>query len=324
MKKEWTALCLALSVLLAGCGGGSPSTPEETATETASEVQAKEEQQEAEDKTEQEQEAPAQTQETTVEAQETTTVKAGSETIEEQVLVDEEGLTITAKSLDVKGFYGPEIKLLIENNTGKNLTVQARNTSVNGYMVETLLSCDVADGKKANDTLVFASSDLKAAGIDVIADMEFSFHVFEMESWDDYFNSEMITLTTSAAEGFEYIFDDSGEAVFDDNGIKIVVKGLSTDDSFFGPGIVLYLENNTDDPITVQTRDVSVNGFMMEPFFSCDICAGKHVIDSITFMSSELEENDISKIEEVDLSFHIFDQESWDTIQDTDFITLQF
>ena len=321
MKKRLMVLCLALSISLMGCGGGSDSSPKETVEEkveeTTTETQAKENTQEAENSTEAEQEAPAET-------QETTTVKAGSETIDEQVLMDEEGVTITAKSLDPKGFLGPELKILIENNSGKNLTVQTRNSSVNGYMIETMLSCDVADGKKANDTIVFASSDLKAAGIDIIADMEFSFHLFESDSWEEYYDSSMITVETSAAEGFEYTYDDSGETVFDEDGYRIVVKGISEEDSFFGPGVVVYLENNSDEPITVQVRDVSINGFMIEPIFSSDVSAGKHAVDAITFLSSELEDNDITKIEEVELSFHIFDQDSWDTIRDTDVITLQF
>jgi len=93
----------------------------------------------------------------------TTTQKTATEdvTIEEMVLVDEAGVKITAKSLEADNLFGADLKLLIENNSGKNLTFQCRNSSVNGYMVETLRSVDVADGKKANDTLTFSSSDLE-------------------------------------------------------------------------------------------------------------------------------------------------------------------
>ena len=73
---------------------------------------------------------------------------------------------------------GPAIKLLIENNNETGYTVQAWGASVNGYMVETMLSSDVAACKKANDELVFMDSDLEAAGITTIADVEFYFHIF--------------------------------------------------------------------------------------------------------------------------------------------------
>ena len=78
------------------------------------------------------------------------------ESIEEQVILDEQGVKITAKGLDKSGLMGPSIKLLIENECGKDVTVQARNASVNGYMIETLLSADIVNGKNQMRPLLSA------------------------------------------------------------------------------------------------------------------------------------------------------------------------
>lgn len=244
--------------------------------------------------------------------------------IDEVVLVDEAGIKITAKSLDNDALFGPELKLLIENDSGNDLTVQCRNASVNGYMADTMMSVDVANGKKANDSLTFMRSSLEDCGIETIADMEFSFHCFLSDDWSTYLDTAQICLRTSAADTYEYSYDDSGSTAYDANGIKIVVKGLSEGSSFLGPGIVVYIENNSDHGITVQTRNVSINGFMIDAIFSSDTAIGKRCIDTITFMSSDLEENDITAIESVELSFHIFDSDSWNTIVDTEQITISF
>lgn len=244
--------------------------------------------------------------------------------ISETVLVDEAGVKVTAKSLDYGGLFGPEIKLLVENNSGKDLTFQSRNASVNGYMIETMMSVDVADGKKANDSLTFMDSDLKACGIDTVADMEFSLHIFTAEDWEDYLNTPLIQLKTAAAASYQYAFDDSGDLLYSGDGIKIVAKGLSEDQSIFGPSIVVYIENNSGRDITVQTRDVSINGFMAEAIFSSDVLTGKRAVDAITFLSSDLEENEITSFDEVELSFHIFESAGWNTIVDTDIITMTF
>jgi hypothetical protein len=45
---------------------------------------------------------------------------------------------------------------------------------------------------------------------------------------------------------------------------------------------------------------------MVDPIFSCEIMSGKRAMDSITFMSSDIEENQIGSIDEIELSFHIF------------------
>lgn len=244
--------------------------------------------------------------------------------IEETVLVDEAGVKITAKSLDGDALFGPEIKLLIENNSGKDLTFQCRNASINGYMVETLMSVDVVNGKKANDSLTFMASDLDTCGIETIGEIEFAFHLFDTADWNTYLDTVPITVKTSAAGSFTQAIDDSGDLAYEEKDIRIIVKGLSTDNSIFGPSIIVYLENNSSEAITVQARDVSVNGFMLDALFSCDVAAGKRAVSAITFLDSDLESNGILSFEEVELSFHVFNFDSWDTIADTSPITITF
>lgn len=243
--------------------------------------------------------------------------------IEETVLLDEAGVKITAKSISIDGLFGPEIKLLIENDSGTNLTFQCRYSCVNGYMIENMMSVDVADGKKANDSITLSSSGLGACGISNIADIELAFHIFTSSDWETYLDTDLIKLTTSIADGYEYKFDDSGDVAYNKDNVKIVVKGLS-EDSIFGPSVVVFIENNTDKDLTVQVRDVSINDFMVDAMFSCDVLVGKRAVDTITFLSSELEENEITTIETIELSFHIFDAHTWSDIANSESVTITF
>lgn len=245
--------------------------------------------------------------------------------IEASVLWDEAGVKITAESLDTDSLFGPELKLLFENDSGRDLTFQCYNASVNGYMVETLMSVDVANGKKANDSLTFLSVDLDRCGIEAIADMEFSLLAFDAESWDAYLDTPPIRLKTSLADTYSYTYDDSGEVVYNENGIKVVFKGLVDEsDTIIGPGIKVYLENNSSQDISIQAWDVSVNGHMAYALFSPDVPVGKRAVSNIAFFASDLEKNGITDIETVELSFHIFDLGTFETILDTDAITLTF
>lgn len=244
-------------------------------------------------------------------------------TVEQTVLVDQDNVVITATGMD-ESVFGPELKLLIENNSDTNLTFQVRNASVNGYMVDTMMSEDVAAGKKSNTEITFTTSGLKECGIDTFANMEFSFHIFTTDGWDDYLDTDAITVETSAAATYTQTIDDSGEVFYDSDGIKIVGKGLSSDDSIFGPGLIIYIENNSDTDRTVQVRDTSVNGFMIDTVMSQDVVAGKKAITAVTFLSSSLEENSITDITSVETSFHIFDTEDWSNEIDTDPITINF
>lgn len=84
-----------------------------------------------------------------------------SASLDETVMVDEGGVKITAAGLKYTD-YSVELELTIENNSGKDLSFVSGSVgyncnSINGYMVtDGYLNCDVADGKKANDSINFS------------------------------------------------------------------------------------------------------------------------------------------------------------------------
>lgn len=254
---------------------------------------------------------------------ETTVHLATEVTLEEQVIFDKDGIKVTVKGLSSDDFFGPAVKVLVENGSDQNITVQTRNCSVNGLMMDPMFSCDVAAGKKANDTIAFMNSQLETAQISTIASIEFYLNIFDSDSWEDITRSDIITLNTSAVDHVQ-TYNDSGFTVYDEGGIKIVVQKLNSEDSFWGSDVYVYAENNTDANITIQARDVSIDGFMVEPMFSCDIAAGKKAYDTITFLQSDLEDNDITDIKELELRFTVFNSDTWEDILDTDIITVTF
>lgn len=237
--------------------------------------------------------------------------------IDRQFIFNQDGITVETTGLSENELFGPELGLLITNGSNQNITVQARNTAVNGYMIDSTLSSDVVAGKKANASLTFMRTDLEKCSVGTIADIEFSLHIFDPGSFDTLYDSEIITLKTDSAEGYSQVYDDSGEVLYDSNGIKIVFKGLVTGDSIFGPQLMIYTENNTDQTITIQARNTSVNGYMIEPTLSTEMTPANKAISGITFFESQLEENQITKFETVETSFHIFN-ENFDTIVDTE------
>ena len=68
----------------------------------------------------------------------------------------------------------------------------------------------------------------------------------------------------------------------------------------------------------VQAEDVSVNGYMVSPVFSVEIQPGKKALSNLTFFSQDLEDNGITAIEELELSFHIYDGDQWKLLYTTD------
>lgn len=242
-------------------------------------------------------------------------------TIEEQVLLDRDGLKITAKEYVDDSIWGEGIKVLVENSSQKNLGVNCKALIVNNYMITDLFSASVAAGKKSNETIYMTSNQLKAAGIENIGQIELYFHVYDSDNYDTVFDADVVTIKTSAYDMMDVAAEVTGTVLYDANGIKVVGKYVD-EDSFWGAAVLLYIENNTEKNIVVSCKDLSVNGFMVTALLYGDVYAGKKTVDDITLLSSDLEENSITKIEEIELSFHIYDSDTYDTIVDSEPIKL--
>lgn len=112
----------------------------------------------------------------------------------------------------------------------------------------------------------------------------------------------------------------TGKVVYEKGGIKITYVGIKQEDSFID--FKFLIENNASNGITVQTRDESINGYMMSGIMSEDVQPGKKANGALTYYNSMLEENGIDNIDELEFSFHIFDEETWDTIDDSNIIKI--
>lgn len=250
-------------------------------------------------------------------------VMADSETkIEEQVLYDSDEIKITATGFEEEAIFGPEISLLIENNSDTSITIQPRNGSVNGYMADFQMSASVEPGKKSNDNITLLDS-FEQMGVSTFAQFECAFDIFNSETYETIITTDIIPIVTNLSDEYVQEYDSSGDIMFDSDGIKIISKGLSND-SIWGPELMLYIENNTEKSITVQSDNTSINGFMVNPSMSCDITPGKKIIGGLTFFSSDLEENSITDITNLETSFNIFDADTYETIIQTPALTLTF
>ena len=240
-----------------------------------------------------------------------------SVTIEEQELINQDGIVITAKEYVTDNIWGDGIKLVLENNTDKTVTVGCNALIVNNYMITDLFVAEVAPGKKSNEVMYLSNTELKAAGIDTVGQVEIYFHVYDSASYDNIFDSGCVTIKTSEFANMDTSPEDMGAELYNENGIRIVGKAVD-ENSFWGTAILLYCENTSGKNVGISVEEMSINGFMMSPLFSTIIYDQKMSLDEITVLSTELETNGIDEIEEVELKFHIYDVDSYNTIADSE------
>ena len=238
-------------------------------------------------------------------------------TIEKTVLVDEAGIKITALSLSEYSLVGPELKLEIENNTGSNQIVKAYNTVVNNYMVNGIMSVEVAAGEKITQSLIFSASEMQSCGITTVATMQIRFMANDTTTWAQTLKTGAIDLSTSAAEGFNYTYEHEGIQIHAENGVKILAKTPITQGD-----LKLYIYNGSDKTINVQTLRCLLNGVEVDPQFYKDLPVGKHVVTEVIFPEELLEEAGVTELTNIQISFKIMDVESGDLIAETGAVAL--
>lgn len=244
-------------------------------------------------------------------------------TVAETVLYEADGVKVTATGYE-DGWMGPEIKILVENDSSKNVLVTSASVSANGYMMPSAaLYAEVAAGKKANETLTIMSSELDQSGIEMLAELQFYLQIQDPETWETITTSDLLTLTTSAAP-YEQPVDDSGDVLYDSDGIRIICKGLKQDIIWDGT-VVFYIENNSGKEISIYAENVSVNGFMQDVGLWSDLRPGTKIIDGMSMIDlSDLEIENIDQIENIEFNLRIVDANTWEDIVTTDVLTLNF
>ncbi len=285
LTARFLCVCLAIGTLCTGCGKDDTKTEQETTEKT-----------------------------------ETTSEAAAETSIEETVLVDEQDVKVTAKRF---GEYKEEVYsadqaliMEVENNTDKKISVALRNSSVNGYMVDTEFSRDFEPGETGIFPGVFNESTLEYCGIETVSEIEFSVEVTsytkvseEEEETEVIIETDPITICTSEWDTYMNAFDESGTVAYDKDGIKIVVRDAVTDD-ILGAEIPIYVSNQTDKFISVGAFEGELNGKKTEIYYGADVLPGKH---SVNLLGPSVDEA-LEKIDSAKLTFSIMDFETGETI----------
>lgn len=96
----------------------------------------------------------------------------------------------------------------------------------------------------------------------------------------------------------------------DNENCTVKVTGIDPD-GLLGYGVKVFLENKTDKNLMFSVKDVSVNGFMIDPFWASTVAAGKMANETITFLESDFKENGIDAVTEITLTLNVYDSDDF-------------
>ena len=114
--------------------------------------------------------------------------------------------------------------------------------------------------------------------------------------------------TTAPTQPEEIVFPETVIAETDDCTFKIV----SIDTDMFGYTLKVYMENKSSVTQMFSMSDVTVNNYMCDPFWACEVSAGLKQNSEVTFSYTDLERNGITTPTKIEFKLTIYDSEGWD------------
>lgn len=240
------------------------------------------------------------------------------EPFEEITVVENNECVVKITGIDPDNLWGYTLKVRLENKSeDKTYMFSLRSAAVNGVQTDPFFATEVAAGKKANEEINFLDSTLEENGITEFTDLELSFYVYDSNDWEaDDVAAETVhvyPLGEDKAVAFAREPQADDLIVVDNDAVTVIVTGYE-DDEIWGPAVNFFLVNRTDTEVMFSVDNVSVNGFMADPFYATTVTAGKCTFSSMSWMTSDLEEIGVTKmdeIEEIELTFRAYDSADW-------------
>lgn len=224
--------------------------------------------------------------------------------------IDNDECSVKITDIQMDSLWGYTVKVLLENKSdSKTYMYSVESAAVNGVSWDPFFATEVSAGKKKNDSITF-SNDEKEALLSEFTDIELVIRVYDSDDWAaENVAHECVRIYPMGENKVKaYVREPQPTdlVLVDNDQLSIIVTGYDSD-PIWGYSANLYLKNKTDDSLMFNVEDVSVNGFMCDPFWANEIAPGKIDFSKISWSDSSFEENGITQVETIELKFRVYD-----------------
>ena len=232
--------------------------------------------------------------------------------VEPREIYNADGISVAVDCADI--YYDDyTVFMTVVNESEEDVIVATDLLSVNGFMHQSSYYAEVEAGSSVQETLQLYSWEMDRDGIDEVAEIAFYLNVYQTD-YSEMARSELITLQTEAYGTYEQQpFLDGWELY---TGEDVAVRLVSYGDSGGNYDLQFYLENLSEDTVSVSAESIRVNGEETDGFLWTTLrsgtCARGEVFVSIPGI------NDLNGIEEITIDLLI---EHMDVYHITDFRT---
>lgn len=101
--------------------------------------------------------------------------------------------------------------------------------------------------------------------------------------------------------------------IVDNDNFTFIIKNVEINKDWGTLDLNVYIQNKTDKKLTFTWYDVSINDYMIDPFWATEVVPNKKMNSTISFWHQQLDENNIEKIENIEFNLQIYylNEETW-------------
>ena len=237
---------------------------------------------------------------------------------EETVLLDDEYCTVTLKNYNPDGSWGAELEVELVNKTENEVMFAARETAVNGIMLDPVWACSVEAGETETSFITFDGDDMDYSGINYLQEVLLGFDVYNNEDWqaDHYFTDSFTIMLPVEGEGepnSPVTADFPGYTVVDDENVTIAIVDY-TENGEWGPELKVLLRNKTNEEVAFYQNGCALNGVMIYATFGENMLPGTVAYAKLRWDAEDLEACGIHYPKDVRVIFDVYSAEDYDEL----------
>lgn len=245
------------------------------------------------------------------------TALAGEETetefeFEEIAIFDSDEYVAKITSIEPDDDYGYTLKTYFENNSETDCFFTVTDSSVNGIVSYAYFGETVVAGKKSNNEFAFYSLASIEEDIGDITSIEITFAIYGNDTWDELANETIYIYPAGEknAAAFERKLLDTDIVLLDNEEISFIMIGSESDGYSYNANF--FVQNKTETDLSISASNVSVNGYMLDPYWGVDLPAGKCIYSAAAWYNDNLEENGIDEVENIEFTLLGYDESTWE------------
>ncbi len=202
-----------------------------------------------------------------------------------------------------------------EKSERNRLTFLVKEAYINGYSCAVVAGADAIEaGTSFESTIDISRYQLETKNITEVTKVELAVSISNADDWNQYYEEEINVVFYPQGEekavGQNYAVQSTDTVLAENENLKVVSLGeFILKDNVYG--IRFYVENRTENEITIAFNDEKIDGVAIDPHASASVLPGRHDYVFVSWNEGDLKDAKVtdfnaSAVKQVEFKLRVY------------------